>query len=141
LFIDDDMRAGHELIDRHESAHARGVSVVIGRMDYDPASPDTILGDYVREWSTEFSKQLRTHGIQSGFDMLSGHISVNSTVFKDLHGFRESFNRRGRYGNEDLDFGHRLYESGVKIEYLDAARTEQYYGVSGHEQPMDSYRR
>jgi len=130
LFIDDDMRAGHKLIDRHTSAHARGVSVVVGRMDYDPASPDTILGDYVRDWSLEFSEQLRTHGIQSGFDMLSGHISVDTAVFKRMQGFRESFNREGRYGNEDLDFGHRLYESGVKIEYLDAAQTQQYYGVT-----------
>lgn len=132
LFIDDDMRANPSLLDAHLSCYRHDIALtaVIGRMDFDTRSPKNILSGYVASWSKDFRDQLIENGVTSGTDILSGHFSIRNSVFTNLGGFHEIFTQDGRYGNEDIDFGTRLFNSNNKVTYCDSAVTRQYYRVS-----------
>lgn len=133
LFIDDDMRACQNLIDEHIKHHTANIDVAVGRIGFDPSSPDTLIGSFVSSWTEEFHQQLLKDGITTGMHVQGGHFSIKKSCFDQLGGFKEAYNEGGRYGNEDMDFGLRLFESGFKVEYASTAKADQYYGVTAKE--------
>lgn len=134
IFIDDDMRAAPDFVDAHICAYNQGADAVVGRMTLDKNSPDTILSDQVKAWSNNLAIELADKPtIDNGENIFGGHLSIRRKLFEDLRGFEESYNRDGRYGNEDLDFGNRLIQSGSKVVFSYKAVTAQYYSVTASE--------
>ena len=131
IFLDDDMRPVRELCSAYSSAfqdHPE-IDLAVGRIGHDEKSPETILAGYVREWVVDLHNDLMRHGIRDLFDIHSGNICVSRTCFESLNGFNEEFNKEGRYGNEDMDFGRRVLDRGYKAKYVPKAQSDQYYAV------------
>jgi len=130
VLLDDDMQAAPGLLEAHLGGHRDGAEVVLGAIEHDPGSADTLLADAVEAWTHERSARLARSS--TGFelhDVVTGHCSIRRDLFVELGGFDESFNRDGAFGDEDLELGRRLLERGCRIVYCAAAVARQRYVV------------
>jgi glycosyltransferase involved in cell wall biosynthesis/peptidoglycan/xylan/chitin deacetylase (PgdA/CDA1 family) len=135
LFLDDDMIADPGLLHAHAQSHENGADAVIGHIPLDPNSPRSFLSEGVSEWAQKrYLRLSAANASLSPFDILTGQLSVRREVFEEVGGFDSSFTRGGTFGNEDLDFGHRLFERKLRVAFNPAAVTYQRYVVSykGH---------
>jgi hypothetical protein len=72
-------------------------------------------------------------------DLLTGQLSLARKTFHRIGGFDTHFTRGGSFGNEDLDFGHRLLLEGYQIVFNSAAISWQYYVVQPHQYLRQRY--
>lgn len=131
LFLDDDMEAAPGLLAEHERSHREGAEVVLGHLPLHPASPANLLSAAVGRWAENRLRQLTAPGAAlTSYDLLSGQISLRRDLFRRLGGFDQGFTHGGTYGDEDLDFGHRLLASGARVVFNPAAVSFQRYVVT-----------
>ncbi|MEN8131395.1 MAG: glycosyltransferase [Pseudomonadota bacterium] len=131
LFLDDDMAAHPALLAQHARSHQAGTHLVLGHIPVHPEYLNDFLGTAVQQWAHErlerLSKRDATLTLQ---DLITGQASVSRTVFDELGGFDEGFNRNGAFGNEDLDFCLRLQKQGYQIVFNQNAISWQKYTVT-----------
>ena len=115
LFLDDDVEARPHLIASHLRQHAHGpAAVVIGRIE--PAHRPEVMHRHIRAWWTRHYERLS--GREPRYtDIYTGNVSVPREAAIAVGGFDESL----AYA-EDVEFGYRLAEAGLRIEY-DASAT------------------
>ena len=134
LFMDDDMEADPRLLAEHERLHRAGADAVLGHMPLHPGTVRTAISDAVAEWSEERLERLSQPGaVLTLHDLLTGQLSVSAAVFRQLAGFDSSFTRGGSFGNEDVDFGHRLLRGGFDIRFNADAISWQRYSVTARQ--------
>lgn len=129
LFLDDDMLAAPDLIERHAAAHAQGAEAVFGDIPLSPDSSPGFLSRGVGLWIAERSARLSAGAPLGIDDLLTGQLSVRRSVFEALGGFDTRFTEGGSFGNEDLDFGLRLLGS-HDVRYEPRAISHQRYIVA-----------
>lgn len=131
LFLDDDMEADPKLLAEHDRSHRAGANAVLGHMPLHPDSAKNVISEAVAEWTDERLERLSKPGAElSLHDLLTGQLSVSAKVFKALSGFDKTFTEGGAFGNEDVDFGHRLLRGGYDIRFNPAAVSFQKYSVT-----------
>jgi glycosyltransferase involved in cell wall biosynthesis len=104
LFLDDDMLCEPDLLEQHASSYDAGADAVLGDFPLAADCNPEFFGRIVAQGPYRAQLEL------TPFDVFGGHMSVRRSVFADLGGFDERFTGRGKYGNEDIDFGRRLLE-------------------------------
>lgn len=131
LFLDDDMEAHPRLLAEHDRRHREGADVVLGHVPLHPQSPAGFLSAAVGRWAEERVRRLRREGAPLTLhDLLTGQMSLRRELFHRLGGFDAAFTRDGSYGDEDLDFGHRILEAGCKAVFAPEAVSWQRYVVT-----------
>ena len=134
LFIDDDMRTAPDLISEHYRSHRAGADVVIGHMPLDPASRHSLLTDSISKWADDrFARLSQADAEIPLHDLLTGQLSVQRQAFEATGGFDSRFTHGGSFGNEDIDFGHRIIAGGYRVAFNPRATTWQRYEVDPHE--------
>jgi peptidoglycan/xylan/chitin deacetylase (PgdA/CDA1 family)/GT2 family glycosyltransferase len=134
LFLDDDMTADPRLIAEHDRSQREGAEVVLGHIPLHPDSPPGFLSTGVGQWAEERRHRLAQPGAALALhDLLGGQLSVSRAAFDRVGGFDLQFTRAGSFGNEDIDFGHRLLQSGFRCEFNPAAVSWQRYVVTAAE--------
>jgi peptidoglycan/xylan/chitin deacetylase (PgdA/CDA1 family)/glycosyltransferase involved in cell wall biosynthesis len=128
LFLDDDMEADPRLLAQHDQSHRAGAEVVIGHIPLHPDSPPGFLSHAVGVWAENRRRALTAAGVElTSYDLLTGQVSLAAELFRRLGGFDDAFTRGGTYGDEDLDFGQRLIDSGSRIVFnADAVSWQRY---------------
>jgi glycosyltransferase involved in cell wall biosynthesis/peptidoglycan/xylan/chitin deacetylase (PgdA/CDA1 family) len=121
LFLDDDFTCPPGLVRTHVLAHAGAEppSVVFGRIEVDPASPPTLVADATRLWYRQYFGEMPV-GVQK---QLHQHIWLisNSSMPRSLFLEHGGFDEEMPWPREDVEFGLRLFESGVPLVYDPAA--------------------
>jgi len=131
LFLDDDMEADERLLSEHDRSHRQGADVVLGHVPLHPDSPRNFLSAAVRAWADTRACSLSARDAAPGLhDLLTGQMSIRRDLFWKLGGFDVTFNERGRFGNEDLDFGYRVLRDGRRIVFNPTAVSWQRYVVT-----------
>jgi glycosyltransferase involved in cell wall biosynthesis len=134
LFLDDDMIPHPRLLAEHDRSHSEGADIVRGSIPLHPDSPANLLSEGVGEWAREQHARLEASQERLHFtEVLNGQFSFRNELFERLGGFDTRYTRRGSYGNEDLDFGHRALEAGCAAVYNGRAITWQRYTVATEE--------
>ena len=127
LFLDDDMEPHPMLLAEHEYSYGLGADAVLGHIPLHPAAPANFLSAEYRTFAVNRAARLSQPGAELTLqDLLTGQLSVRRDVFEAARGFDTSFTQGGTYGNEDVDFGHRLLASGLRIEF-------NLYALSHHD--------
>jgi len=128
IFIDDDIMAAPDLIEKHLAAHEDGLSAVgIGRLA--PASmPDVPV--WWRWLEGQLDKQykamLKGSRRVDGSCLYSGNCSVSREAFLQIAGFNEKL-----LHSEDIELGMRLEKAGVAFRLaLDAGA--EHWGYRGY---------
>lgn len=131
LFLDDDMVADPALIAEHGRSLDQGADVVIGHVPLHPDSPPTFLAAGVGVWADARVRRIEDQGGALELqDLLTGQMSISRALFLGVGGFDDDFTRRGTFGNEDLDLGHRLRQANVRIAFNPRAISLQRYVVT-----------
>ncbi len=131
LFLDDDMEADRRLLTQHDRSHRAGADAVMGHFPLHPDSPPTVLSEALQQWAEERLERLSAAGEELPFDeLLCGQLSIRRELFEELGGFDEDFTADGAFGNEDLDFLHRLIGAGYRLVFNPAAVSWQRYVVT-----------
>jgi glycosyltransferase involved in cell wall biosynthesis/peptidoglycan/xylan/chitin deacetylase (PgdA/CDA1 family) len=134
LFLDDDMEADPHLLAEHDRLHGEGADAVLGHMPLHPGSAPTAISAAVGDWSEERLARLSRPGAELTLhDLLTGQLSVSADVFRALGGFDLAFTRGGSFGNEDVDFGHRLLRAGYDVRFNPRAVSHQRYVVTARQ--------
>ncbi len=124
LFIDNDILAEHDLIEKHLEYHSQ----------YSNAS---IIGNIITPWNEKadpFLRYLHHRGIYNPYTITSGpmdfsyyhtgNVSTPRSVLADVGGFNEEF---FIYGMEDIELGYRLQKTGCRMIYGGKARAVHQY--------------
>lgn len=128
LFLDDDMIAAPDLLQRHLRAHRTSPGgIVYGAVPVHEDSPRSFLSAGLAAWARRRDRQLRQQGTVSPDEVLGGHLSVGRTVFDLLGGFDPLFTAGGCFGGEDIDFGWRARLRGIPLRYVPQAVARQVY--------------
>jgi glycosyltransferase involved in cell wall biosynthesis/peptidoglycan/xylan/chitin deacetylase (PgdA/CDA1 family) len=131
VFLDDDMEPDAHFLSEHDRSHREGADVVAGAVPLHPDSTRSMLADGVAAWAEARSRRLSGAGYVLRFnEIVSGQVSIRRDVFERLEGFDERFTAGGSYGNEDLDFGHRLLLAGYHPVFNPRAVSRQRYVVT-----------
>ncbi|MGZ4356202.1 MAG: glycosyltransferase [Gaiellaceae bacterium] len=131
LFLDDDMEPHPRLLNEHDRSHLEGADVVVGHIPLHPDSPAGFLSDSVGVWAERRADQLSASEGRLGLhELLGGQMSLRRDLFWQLGGFDTDFTRGGSFGNEDLEFGHRLAEAGRRVVFNREAVSWQRYVVT-----------
>jgi glycosyltransferase involved in cell wall biosynthesis len=131
LFLDDDMEAAPDLLAEHDRLHRQGADAVLGHMPLHPESGANVISDGVAGWAEERLARLSAPGAALGLhDLLTGQLSVSTETFREINGFDAAFTRAGSFGDEDVDFGHRLLRGGYDVRFNAQAISYQRYVVS-----------
>ena len=117
LFLDDDVEPDSSLVRMHLEAAYRSDSVWLGNLITAIPQPPTYLAIGTRLWWEGKLRRMREPGHRFDYaDLLSGHFSVPTSLFRKLGGFDPSFRCR-----EDYEFGARLMKLGVPFQLLASA--------------------
>jgi glycosyltransferase involved in cell wall biosynthesis len=132
LFLDDDLIAAPDLLERHVASHADGPAdaVVIGYSPPCPPRPGLAALGAALWWEDRFRSMERAAAL-SFTDALSGNVSIRRSAFIDGRGFDPSFEGVRR---EDWEWGFRLLAGGASLRYEPAA-------VAAHEYELSAGRR
>jgi GT2 family glycosyltransferase len=118
LFLDDDMEADPALLAEHDRSHREGADLVVGDMPLQPDSPPGLLSWGVGFWAASRRDRLTAPGAEPGLDdLLTGQMSISRDAFEGIGGFDTSFTREGLFGGEDIDFGYRVVQAGLRVAY------------------------
>ena len=104
LFLDDDMICQSDLLEQHARSYEVGADAVLGDFPLAVECNPEFFGGIVAQG------QYRAQLPLTPFDVFGGHLSVRRSSFEALGGFDERFTGKGKYGNEDIDFGRRLLQ-------------------------------
>lgn len=129
LFLDDDMHAAPDLLDAHDAARAAGADAVLGHVPLHPGAPRTLLSEGAGAWAERRARRLTETGTLTREDLLTGQLSIDRALFRQLGGFDERFTHGGSFGREDTDFGQRLLDGGHTVVFAPDAVSWQYYVV------------
>ena len=124
LFLDDDMVADPQLIERHLARHAEvtAPTAVVGAYPPAPPSPSLAARSTAIWWSDTF-ELLRRSTIHTFMSLLSGNLSVPRDAFLALGGFSDVI----PYRREDWELGVRWTAAGHAIAYEpDAVAVHEY---------------
>jgi len=128
LFLDDDMIAAPDLLQRHLRAHRTTPGgIVYGAVPVHEDSPRSFLSAGLAAWARRRDHQLRDAATVSPDEVLGGHLSVSRAVFDGLGGFDPLFTAGGSFGGEDIDFGWRARLRGIPLRYAPQAVARQVY--------------
>jgi GT2 family glycosyltransferase len=129
LFLDDDMRVARDLVERHLVVHERHPgSIVLGAMPVHPDSPRSFLTEGLARWAQRRDSALSSSVSQPGFDeVLTGNVSVRRADFERIGGFDAGFTAGSSFGDEDLEFGWRAVQAGIRILYEPRAVAAQVF--------------
>ena len=131
LFLDDDMQADRRLLSEHDMSHQRGADIVFGHIPLHPDSPSNVITAAVKSWAVDRAARLSAPGVPIElFDFLTGQMSVSREVFHAIGGFDANFTKDGSFGNEDVDFGHRVLSNGYSAAFNASAISYQKYVVT-----------
>lgn len=132
LFLDDDLIAAPDLLERHVASHVERDSdvVVIG---YSPPRPATLglAALSAALWWEDHFRLLAEAPALTFMEALSGNASIRRATFLDGRGFDPGYARLRR---EDWEWGARLIASGVDLRYEPRA-------VAAHEFELTAARR
>lgn len=129
LFLDDDMEADPALLAEHDRSHRGGADVVLGDLPLHPSSPQTPLARGVGRWAEERRQRLSAVAEVGLDDILTGQISISRQAFERVGRFDASFTREGLFGGEDIDFGCRVLQAGLRVAFNADAISYQYFDV------------
>ena len=128
LFLDDDMIASPDLLQRHLRAHRTSPGgIVYGAVPVHEDSPRSFLSAGLAAWALRRDRELRQATAVSPDEMLGGHLSISRAVFDLLGGFDPLFTAGGCFGGEDIDFGWRASLKGIPLRYVPQAVARQVY--------------
>ncbi len=117
LFLDDDVEPSPGLVERHLRAHsAEPRRAAVGT--YPPALRGAADPVHVlkRNWWLGKFHEIGKSGHRFDYrDLLSGNLSLSSSLFEELRGFDSGI---GSAGGEDYEFGIRLFEAGAELVFL-----------------------
>jgi peptidoglycan/xylan/chitin deacetylase (PgdA/CDA1 family)/GT2 family glycosyltransferase len=131
LFLDDDMEAHPRLLAEHDRSHREGADAVLGHIPLHPGSPPGFLAAAVGRWAEERLRTLSAPDARLALhDLLTGQLSLRRDLFERMEKFDEAFTAGGSYGDEDLDFGHRLLAGGWRVVFNPEAVSWQRYVVT-----------
>lgn len=125
LFLDDDMLCDPELVGTHVQAHADGESIAaFGAIFLSPDSPASLAAEcFDREiGSSHLLRRTKPDLPWELRECIFSNTSLSRQALESLGGFDETFRMR-----EDLEFGIRLFETGVQARTIPAAIAYQYY--------------
>lgn len=131
LFLDDDMEAHPRLLAEHDQSYRDGADMVLGHIPLHPKSPSNFLSVGVGLWAEKRTRRLSfPDATLKIHDLITGQASVYRNIFLHLGGFDINFNYGGSFGNEDLDFCHRLRMEGYRVIFNPKAISWQKYVVT-----------
>lgn len=128
LFLDDDMLCDPHLIAAHVAAHSRsGLIAGFGALFLSADSPPSLAAEcFNREIGAYHLERKRAPATPyRERECVFSNSSLPRKLLLALGGFDEAFRMR-----EDLEFGTRLFASGVLPRYIDNAIAYQYYKKS-----------
>ena len=124
LFIDNDILAEPDLIEKHLEYHGRH-------------SNASIIGKVITPWTDKtdpFLRYLHHRGIYNPYTITSGpmdfsyyhtgNVSTPRSMLLNMSGFSEEF---FIYGMEDIELGYRLQKAGCRMIYGEHARASHQY--------------
>jgi glycosyltransferase involved in cell wall biosynthesis len=121
VILDDDMRVPPELLAEHLAAHARGATLVLGRIDDEgeamarkPIFERMHAALLRRQYEAFRSGRERPRGAHT----CTGNVSFRLRDYLAVGGFDLALKR-----SEDSELGVRLEEAGAAVAFADAART------------------
>jgi GT2 family glycosyltransferase len=133
IFLDDDVMAAPDLIEKHLAEHQDDVpTAAIGRLA--PASMRGVPGWH--RWvegqlEKQYRAMLKGRRLISGVCLYSGNCSISRDAFLKINGFNE----RLPY-SEDIELGLRLEKAGVRFRLaLDASA--EHWGYRGYDSWLD----
>jgi peptidoglycan/xylan/chitin deacetylase (PgdA/CDA1 family)/glycosyltransferase involved in cell wall biosynthesis len=130
LFLDDDMEAHPQLLTEHDRSHKQGADVVVGHIPLHQEAASNILTAAVKGWADDRARRLTSPGASLTIhDILTGQLSLTNKLFHSAGGFDASFTQGGSFGDEDIDFGHRLSQAGYRVVFNPNAISWQNYVV------------
>lgn len=129
VILDDDMEPEPALLERHLHHHAnRARRGVIGAVPVSYDESSSVAARYVGAKFNRHLENLARPGTPIRCrDFYSGNFSVRRDVLTEAGLFDESFTI---YGNEDVELGLRLLNSGVELVFAADARAMQHYDKS-----------
>lgn len=125
LFLDDDMRCATGLVAAHLEAHRRQQGIAcFGALFLSEDSPRSLAAECFKHEIGAAHLRTRAPGDSAllSEDCVFSNASLLRETLVSLGGFDESFRMR-----EDLEFGERLFATGVRPVYLPEAVAHQYY--------------
>lgn len=138
LFLDDDMEAHPRLLEEHARSHREGADAVLGHLPLHPDAPKNFLSRSIESWAEHRTERLSAPGAEPApLELLTGQLSISRETFFAVGGFDTAFTDGGTFGNEDIEFGYRLFKRGCKVVFNSLAISWQYYAVA----PRDYLRR
>jgi glycosyltransferase involved in cell wall biosynthesis len=129
LFIDDDLIAAPDLLERHlahHAEHADEATVVIGCSPPRPPRPGLAALGAALWWEDQF-RMLEEAVALTFTEALSGNVSLARATFLERFPFDPDF---GRLRREDWEWGHRLLAGGARLHYAPDARAAHEYELS-----------
>jgi glycosyltransferase involved in cell wall biosynthesis len=130
LFLDDDMDPDPALLAEHDRSHRLGADLVLGHIPLHPSSPPTPIAAVTGRWAERRRRRLEAaDGAVPAGDVLTGQMSISRAAFERLGGFDSSFTRGGLFGGEDVDFGIRAKQAGLRAVFNPAAVSHQVYDI------------
>jgi GT2 family glycosyltransferase len=136
IFLDDDVMAAPDLIEKHMAAHSDGApAVAIGRlapasMQGVPAWWRWLEGQLEKQYQAMLGGKRRVDGLC----LYSGNCSVSREAFIRLRGFNEKLMH-----SEDIELGMRLEKAGVSFRLALGASAE-HWGCRGYSSWCDMAR-
>jgi len=128
IFLDDDVMAAPDLVEKHLAAHRDGQPAVgIGRLS--PASMQAVPGWWrwlEEQLQSQYRAMQRGKRRVDGLCLYSGNCSVSREAFLKINGFNEKLEH-----SEDVELGMRLEKVGVSFRLaLDASA--EHWGCRGY---------
>jgi glycosyltransferase involved in cell wall biosynthesis len=114
IFMDDDIEASPSFVEAHVRAHeAQSQKVVIGYLPVVLENQKGFFRYELRTWWEQMFYPLREPGHRYRYtDLLTGNLSIDAVLFKQLGGFNPSF-----WCHEDYEFGLRLIKAGATFGF------------------------
>ncbi|MGH9136850.1 MAG: glycosyltransferase family 2 protein [Acidimicrobiales bacterium] len=116
LFLDDDMVPPATILHEAAARVSRGADVVLFEIELAATAEPSLLTREVRSWQRDERAAL-VAGRTRYDDLNMAATAVRRTLFDALGGFDERFTAGGRYGNEDVELGHRLLQHGARVQF------------------------
>jgi glycosyltransferase involved in cell wall biosynthesis len=128
LFLDDDLIAAPDLLERHLAHHAQTPrdAVVIGCSPPRPRTPGLAALGAALWWEDHF-RSLERMGALTFTEALSGNVSLARAAFLERWPFDAGFRGLRR---EDWEWGCRLLEGGARLRYAPDALAAHEYELS-----------